>query len=85
MRLVTLNTASLNEVMPQGEAEILEVHDALCDLAKIDARLVQVVEMRYFVGLGNQEIADSLGLTSRTVERDWQKARSFLYNQLRAG
>ena len=75
----------LNDVLPQGEAEILDIHDALVDLAKIDARLVQVVEMRYFVGLGNQEIADSLGLTSRTVERDWQKARSFLYNRLRAG
>ena len=84
-RLVTLDTASLNDVLPQGEAEVLNVHEALVDLAKIDARLVQVVEMRYFVGLGNQEIADSLGLTSRTVERDWQKARSFLYHQLRAG
>jgi len=41
-----------------------------------------VIEMRYFVGLSTQEIADSLGITSRTVERDWEKARTFLYASL---
>ena len=80
---VTLDTAALNAALPQGEDEILRVHEALQELAQIDPRLVQVVEMRYFGGLGNQEIADSLGLTSRTVERDWEKARTFLYNNLR--
>ena len=82
---VTLNTAAFNQAaaaLPQGEAEILLVHGALEELALIDERLVRVVEMRYFVGLDNQEIAASLGVTSRTVERDWQKARSFLYHAL---
>jgi DNA-directed RNA polymerase specialized sigma24 family protein len=41
--------------------------------------------MRYFVGLSNQEIADSLGVTSRTVERDWEKARTFLHYILSEG
>ena len=80
---VTLDTGALHAALPRGEDEVLRVHEALQDLAQIDERLVRVVEMRYFVGLGNQEIADSLGVTCRTVERDWEKARSFLYNALR--
>ena len=82
--LVTLGTGAMDQAPGlQGEDEILKVHEALEELAQIDARLVRVVEMRYFVGLSNQEIADSLGVTTRTVERDWEKARSFLYNTLR--
>ena len=80
--LVTLDTGALNAALPQGEDEILKIHEALEELAQIDARLVRVVEMRYFVGLSNQEIADSLGVTTRTVERDWEKARTFLFNAL---
>lgn len=80
---VTLDTGAMNRAGAQGEAEILNVHEALEELAQIDARLVRVVEMRYFVGLSNQEIADSLGVTTRTVERDWEKARTFLYNSLK--
>ncbi len=83
---VTLDTVALNSALPAGgEDEILKVHEALEELALIDERLVRVVEMRYFVGLSNQEIADSLGLTSRTVERDWEKARTFLFNLMSAG
>jgi RNA polymerase sigma factor (sigma-70 family) len=43
---------------------------------------VQVVEMRYFAGLSEQEIAEALGLSVRTVERDWEKARLFLHRAL---
>jgi RNA polymerase sigma factor (TIGR02999 family) len=63
--------------------EILRVHESLGELALIDARLVQVVEMRYFAGLTEAEIATVLGLTVRTVARDWEKARLFLHTQLR--
>lgn len=80
---VTLDTQAINAAVPAGEDEILGVHAALEDLARIDERVVRVVEMRYFVGLSNQEIADSLGVTSRTVERDWEKARSYLYSSLK--
>jgi RNA polymerase sigma factor (TIGR02999 family) len=83
--LVTLDTAAFQALPSPGEAEILRIHEALEELALIDPRLVQVVEMRYFVGLDNQEIADCLGLTTRTVERDWQKARSFLYRSMNPG
>ncbi len=79
---VTLNTAAIQNKLPAGEREILQVHEALLDLQQIDARLAQVVELRYFGGLNNEEIGDSLGLTSRTVERDWQKARAFLFDSM---
>jgi RNA polymerase sigma factor (TIGR02999 family) len=61
-----------------GEDEIMRVNDALDDLAKVDARLVKVVEMRYFAGLMDEEIAQALGVNERTVRRDWQKARMLL-------
>jgi RNA polymerase sigma factor (TIGR02999 family) len=74
---VTLNTA-VADLAPQGDDEILRVHEALAELAAMDARLAAVVEMRYFAGLSEAEIAETLGVTERTVQRDWQKARLFL-------
>jgi len=60
------------------EDEILRVSEALDQLAKSDERLVKVVEMRYFTGLADEEIAEALGVNERTVRRDWQKARLLL-------
>lgn len=74
---VTLNTA-VAELPPQRDDEILRVHEALAELAELEPRLAQVVEMRYFGGLLESEIAEALGVTERTVQRDWQKARLFL-------
>ncbi len=61
-----------------AEEDILRVNEALDELAKADQRLASVVEMRYFAGLEEQEIATCLGVTERTVRRDWQKARLML-------
>jgi len=63
--------------------EVMRVHESLEALAAVDARLVQVVEMRYFAGMTVPEIAAVLGLAERTVARDWEKARLFLYACLR--
>ena len=57
---------------------------ALERLGDVDARLRQVVEYRYFGGLTEDETADVLGITTRTVQRDWVKARAWLYRQLYA-
>lgn len=65
------------------ESEILRVHESLEELAAIDPRLVRVVEMRYFAGMTEAEIAEALGLAVRTVARDWEKARLFLRASLR--
>ena len=76
-RHITLNT-EIRENVHSSEEEILRVHEALEELTKLDARLAQVVEMRYFAGMKEQEIADVLGVTDRTIRRDWEKARVLL-------
>ncbi len=60
------------------DEEIVRVNEALSELEKVDERLVKVVEMRYFAGLSEPEIAESLGITDRTVRRDWKRARLLL-------
>jgi RNA polymerase sigma factor (TIGR02999 family) len=67
-----------------GEDEILRVHEALDSLADCDPRLVDVVHMRYFGGMTDGEIAEVLGVTDRTVRRDWDKARLLLLEALGA-
>jgi RNA polymerase sigma factor (TIGR02999 family) len=61
-----------------GADEILRVHEALDWMTLLDARMTHGVEMRYFGGLTEDEIATALGVTTRTVRRDWEKARSLL-------
>jgi RNA polymerase sigma factor (TIGR02999 family) len=65
-----------------GEDEILSVHQALERIGAVDERMMQVVEMRYFGGLTEPEIAVALGVTERTVRRDWHKARLLLREAL---
>lgn len=74
---VTL-TERLAAHVENPEDEILAVHEALEQLAAADARMAQVVELRYFGGLTDGEIAEALGVTDRTVRRDWEKARLLL-------
>lgn len=63
-------------------AEMIALDAALDRLARFDARLAQLVEMRYFGGLDEIEIAEALGVTDRTLRRDWRRARAFLIAQL---
>jgi RNA polymerase sigma factor (TIGR02999 family) len=67
------------DLVPGQDQEVLRVHEALEELSNHDRRLRQVVEMRYFGGLTEEEIAAALGVTERTVRRDWEKARLLLY------
>ncbi len=62
--------------------ELLAVDEALAQLQALDARLGQLVELRFFAGLSVEETAEGLGLSPRTVKRDWRKARAFLYRLL---
>jgi len=78
---VVLDTA-LGERLAAPESDVLRVHEALEALAQADERAAQVVEMRYFGGLTEPEIAQVLGLSERTVRRDWEKARLLLLAQL---
>jgi RNA polymerase sigma factor (TIGR02999 family) len=73
----------LAEALPSPENELIRIDEALKDLAKRSERLVRVVEMRYFAGLSEPEIAEVLGVTERTVRRDWEKARLLLFAALK--
>jgi RNA polymerase sigma factor (TIGR02999 family) len=63
--------------------DLLALDEALTRLEQLDARQAQIVEMRYFGGIDLREIAISLKISERSVKRDWQKARAFLYDTLR--
>lgn len=67
-----------------GADSLLAIDAALQSLARLDARLVQVVELRYFAGLSNEEIAVTLGVDERTIRRDWDKARALLFAELKS-
>ncbi len=64
--------------------QIIALDESLEELAKIDPRRAQVVEMRFFAGLNNEEIAEVLGVHSNTVLRDWNLARAWLKTQLQS-
>jgi RNA polymerase sigma factor (TIGR02999 family) len=66
----------------QASAEMLALDDALCDLERLDPRLARLVELRFFGGLTDEEIAGVLEISDRTVRRDWIKAKGLLYRAL---
>ena len=74
--LVTLDTAAGEGVTASVDVET--VNDALDDLAKLDPPLARLVEMRFFGGMTEDEIAEMLGISVRTVSREWKKARALL-------
>lgn len=87
--MVTLNT-HLADVIPgnSGEAgavDVLAIDQALTQLEALDPRLARVVELRYFGGLTFAEVAEALGITMRTVQRDWDKAKMLLAISLKSG
>lgn len=79
---VSLTTSDEGASAGGSEEQILRVHEALEALAETDPRLVDVVQLRYFGGMTDAEIADALGITDRTVRRDWEKARLLLSEAL---
>jgi RNA polymerase sigma factor (TIGR02999 family) len=79
---VDLTTGVIDSATAAGEEEILKVHEALEHVREIDARAVSVVEMRYFAGMSEAQIGEVLGVTERTVRRDWEKARLLLAEAL---
>ena len=80
-RPLTLSTQL--PVNARDEETILRVHEALEALQQADPRLAEVAQMRYFGGYSEQEIAETLDVSERTVRRDWEKARLLLEALLR--
>lgn len=66
----------------QRADELVALDEALERLEAIDARLVRVVECRFFIGLTEAETAEALGVTARTITRDWVRAKGWLYQEL---
>jgi len=82
-RALSLEDAEL--AVEDHAAELLELDAALTRLAALDERLGRVVELRFFAGLSVEETAAVLGVTDRTVKRDWRAARAFLHRELHPG
>ena len=69
-------------VAPVPDDELLEVHEALGQLAKLHPRKAELVKLRYFVGLTIPEVAEVLGISVSTAERDWTFSRVWLYREI---
>ena len=76
---------SLDRALDVAEAhsgDILALEEALARLQDVDGRQCRVVEMRFFAGMSEDEIAKVLGVSSRTVNREWRMARAWLYKEI---
>lgn len=85
---VPLDDLRMGATEPDAEAraiELLAMDRALTSLAALNERLSQLVELRFFAGLTEEETAEVLGTSERTVRRDWRKARAFLFQALSGG
>ena len=72
-------------VLEDRAEELLMLDEALTRLASFDERLARVVEYRFFGGLTIEETADLLGISTMTVKRDWNKAKAWLYREMKVG
>jgi len=79
-KAVDLETTVL--ISPGRSEEILALDDALQELAQLDERQCRIVELRFFSGMSEEETGQVLGISARTVKRDWRVAKAWLYNQL---
>ena len=76
---------SLDRVLNIADAQsenLLVLEEALARLQKVDGRQCQVVEMRFFAGMSDDEIAAVLGVSARNIHREWRMARAWLYKEL---
>jgi len=83
MQALTL-TAAGDVARSEPDADVVALDEALRGLAELDPRQAQIVELRYFGGLSIDEVAETLGVSHATVERDWRTARLWLRRELAA-
>jgi RNA polymerase sigma factor (TIGR02999 family) len=75
-------TLDVSELGTGGELDVLVLHDALGRLEALDERQARIVELRFFVGLSVEEVAQLLSISEKTVKRDWAMARAWLQREL---
>jgi RNA polymerase sigma factor (TIGR02999 family) len=83
-----VHRVSLDEgaiVSAQRAAELIALDDALNALAAFDSRKSRIVELRFFGGLSNEEVAEVTGISLRTIEREWRKAKAWLHHAISEG
>jgi DNA-directed RNA polymerase specialized sigma24 family protein len=81
---VHLDLDNANVAVEERADMLVALDESLARLAQLSPRLAQVVEMRFFGGLTEEETAVALGVTDRTVRRDWVKARAWLHGDMAA-
>jgi len=79
---IRVSLSEADQISEEKSAEVIAVDEALNRLAALDPRKSQIVELRYFGGLSVEETAELLGLSSRTIKREWRWARAWLYREL---
>jgi RNA polymerase sigma factor (TIGR02999 family) len=80
--LVPLTLSGLEQLGDAPDRDVVAVHEALLAFEAVDARAAKVVELRFFGGLENEEVAEALGISLATVKRDWAVARAWLHREL---
>ena len=80
---ITLDDAA--RVEPPVECELLMLNEALEALTRLDERQAQIVELKYFGGLSEEDVAAVLSLSRATITREWQSARAWLYRRMTKG
>ncbi len=70
-------------VLMEKESDLLALDEALTELAGLNERQAQIVEMRYFGGMNEKEIGEALDISTRTVRRDWSAARAWLFSKVK--
>ena len=71
--------------VPPPDCELLMLDEALCALARVDERQARIVELKYFGGLSEAEVAAVLSLSRATISREWQSARAWMYRRMTKG
>ena len=80
--LVPLTLSGLEQFSDAPDRDVVAVHEALLAFEAVDARAAKVVELRFFGGLENEEVAQALDISLATVKRDWAVARAWLHREL---
>jgi RNA polymerase sigma factor (TIGR02999 family) len=80
--LVPVTMGGLEQLGAPPDRDLVAVHEALLAFETVDVRAAKVVELRFFGGLENEEVAEALGISLATVKRDWTVARAWLHREL---